>query len=96
MDEDNGKFYFLANMRRGRIGFFLIRFTEDNPKEFNFLTMWPHKLDIYNVNMQVIRDIDANGEPYKELIIGYKTIYINTYNLVVMDMGGPLKNRATL
>lgn len=58
--------------------------------------MWPHKLDIDNVNMRIIRDVDADGNPFKELIIGYKTIYINTYNLVVQDMGGPLEDRATL
>ena len=60
------------------------------------MTMWPHKLDISDVNMQIIRDTDANGAPYKELIIGYKTIYINTYNLVVQDLGGAKEERATL
>lgn len=58
--------------------------------------MWPHKLSIDDVGMQIIRDVDANGTPFKELIIGYKTIYINTYNLVVQDLGGALKDRATL
>lgn len=96
LDEDENKFYFLSNMRQGKLGFFLIRFDEDNPKKFNYLITWRHKLDIGDVNMQIIRDIDVNGEPYKELIIGYKTIYINTYNLVVQDMGGKIEERATL
>ena len=79
-------------MRRGRIGFFLIRFKENDPQKFNFLTMWPHKLNIDNVIMKIIRDVDKDGVPYKELIIGYKTIYINTYNLVVQDMSGKIED----
>lgn len=82
-DKDDCQFYFLCNMRQGKVGFFLIRFQEQTPKNFDFLTMWQHKLDIGDVSMQIIRDIDKTGKPYKELIIGYKTIYINTYNLVV-------------
>lgn len=50
--------------------------------------MWRHKLDINDVTMKIIRDVDDTGKPFKELIIGYKTIYINTYNIVVQDMGG--------
>ena len=96
LDEDEGQFYFLSNMRQGKLGFFLIRFSVSDPNKHDYLTMWRHKLDIADVNMQIFRDVDANGEPFKELIIGYKTIYINTYNLVVQDLGGALEDRATL
>lgn len=57
--------------------------------------MWNHKLDIGDVNMQILRDNTKNGG-YKELLIGYKTIYINTYNLVVIDLSGDEAKRATL
>ena len=51
------------------------------------MTMWSHKLDLGNANMYILRGID-NGIEYKELIVGYKTIYINTYTLWVTDLGG--------
>jgi len=57
--------------------------------------MWNHKLDIGDVNMQILREKD-NKDGFKELLIGYKTIYINTYNLVVMDLAGDEDKRATL
>lgn len=38
-DEDN-KFYFLSNKRKGYLGFYLIEFNDTNPKDFKFLTMW--------------------------------------------------------
>ena len=39
---------------------------------------------------------EQDGVPYKELIVGYKTIYINTYSLWCTDLGGESKDRATL
>lgn len=33
---------------------------------------------------------------YKELVIGYKTIYINTYTIVVQDLSGNERDRAVL
>lgn len=61
LDEDEGQFYFLSNMRQGKLGFFLIRFHVSDPKKHDYLTMWRHKLDIADVNMQIFRDVDANG-----------------------------------
>ena len=31
LDEDEGQFYFLSNMRLGKLGFFLIRFKDNDP-----------------------------------------------------------------
>ena len=36
--------------------------------------------------MFISRGINKYGEAFKELICGYKTIYINTYNTVVLDL----------
>ena len=81
------EFYFLCNKRRGLIGFYIIKFSEADPKNYEFLTMWAHKLDIENANMYILRG-QENGTAYKELIVGYKTIYINTYTLWATDLGG--------
>lgn len=45
--------------------------------------------------MYVLRGNDSSGS-YKELVCGYKTIYINVYNMDVFDMSGSEDSRATL
>jgi hypothetical protein len=47
--------------------------------------MWRHNLDIGDANMYISRGTNELGD-YKELICGYKTIGINTYNTVVLDI----------
>ena len=53
-DEDN-KFYILTNKRKGYLGFYLIEFTDTKPSDFNFLTMWQHKLDLDDANIYILR-----------------------------------------
>ena len=43
--------------------------------------MWKHNLDIDNANMYISKGNNENKQ-YRELIIGYKTIFINTYTVV--------------
>ena len=45
--------------------------------------------------MYILRGNDSSGS-YKELVCGYKTIYINVYNLDVFDLSGDEDKRATL
>lgn len=47
--------------------------------------MWRHNLDIGDANMYISRGTDSKRD-YKELICGYKTIGVNTYNTVVLDL----------
>ena len=79
--------YLLCNRRHGKIGFFLVKFTSNAPKKFKFMIMINNNLDIGDVNMQILRGNDSTGS-FKELVCGYKTIYINVYNLDVFDMSG--------
>jgi hypothetical protein len=80
---EDQQFYFVANKFQGVIGFFLIRYSVNNPDDYKFLTMWRQKMDIADVNLYVLRGTDPEQGLFKELIIGYKTIYINTYTVVV-------------
>jgi hypothetical protein len=82
-DEDDGVFYILANKYEEKLGFFLIKMNADNPDEHRFLTKYKNKLDIGDCSIKVMRDIDFG---FKELVISYKTIYINTYNVHVLDI----------
>ena len=47
--------------------------------------MWRHNLNIGDSNMYITRGTNNNG-PYKELVLGYKTISINSYTTMVIDL----------
>lgn len=78
-------FYLLANRYDGIIGFYLMKFPVDDPHKVERMTMWKHNLDIDNANMFISRG-NNEKQKYKELVIGYKTIYINTYTVAVKDL----------
>jgi hypothetical protein len=83
-DEEDKVFYLLCNKKREALGFFLIKFNETNPLKKSDITQWKHKLEIGDCNISVLRGIDqVTKKYYKELVISYKTIYINTYNVYV-------------
>ena len=82
-DSEDRKFFILANKFDEKLGFFVIKLSETNPKDNRFLIKWKNKLDIGDPNMFVLRN---NEKGYKELIISYKTIFINTYNIICMDI----------
>lgn len=65
------------------LGYYLFKFKEDLPQKYIIITAWENKLSIDDVNMYISKGINNKGKTYKELIIGYKTIYINIYNTVV-------------
>ena len=82
-DNEENCFYMLCNKFQERLGVFLIRFDELNPRKFNFLMKWKNKLDISDANVWVLRN---KQKMYKELIVSYKTIFINTYNVKIIDI----------
>ena len=82
-DEEDRNFYLLANKYREKLGIFLIRFSEPNPKKHNFILKWKNKLDIADGDINIVRN---QKKRFKELVISYKTIFINTYNVVVFDI----------
>ena len=82
-DEEDKEFYVLANKQFEKLGFFLLKFNAFNPNEGKYLARWKNKLDIGDTNICVIRN-EKTG--YRELVIAYKTIFINTYNVMVLDM----------
>ena len=86
-DSESKEFYMLSNRRYEKIGFFMVKFSASNPKIFKFMTMVQNNLDIGDVNMYILRGSDSTGF-YKELVCGYKTIYINVYNFDIFDMSG--------
>jgi hypothetical protein len=51
------------------------------------LTSWRNNLNIGDTSMYISRGVGKNGLAYKELIVGFKTIFINTYCTTVLDLG---------
>ena len=82
----------VANKYDEKLGFFIIRMDEHDPlNDFKFLTKYKNKLDIGDCKLFVMRSrakVDGSEDvnQLKELVISYKTIYINTYNIVIMDI----------
>lgn len=75
----------------------MLTFDEKDPRRFKNITQWRHKLEIGDVTLQIMRARDpATGLRFKELIIGYKTIYHNTYTIHVQDLSGEEYTRKAL
>ena len=96
-DFEDSVFYILANKFEEKLGFFILRMNEKDPADFKFLTKWKNKLDIGDANIFVLRHSNKDkSQHYKELVISYKTIYINTYNVTVMDISSKDNSQTTL
>jgi len=76
-------YYILTNKYEEKLGFFVFKMLENDPMKSKFLIKWRNKLDIGDPNIYVLRNIQKG---LKELIISYKSIFINTYNVIVMDI----------
>lgn len=95
-DSEDFSFYILTNKYLGQYGLFLIRFSEEDPRKFLFHLRIKNKLEVNDCSIFVSRSYTAEGKRFKELICGYKTININTYNLIVYDISGREEDRAIL
>ena len=62
---------------------FLIKFSESMPSEHKFILKWKNKLDISDADVAIVRN---TKKKYKELVVSFKTIYMNTYNVQVIDI----------
>ena len=73
----------MSNKLDEKLGFFVFTLQENDPYMARFMIKYKNKLDIGDTDIYVMR-MPMHG--VKELIISYKTIYINTYNVIVMDI----------
>lgn len=78
-------FYLLANKYMEKLGVFLIKFEEEEPLNHKFFLKYKNKLDIADADIAVMRNPQKQ---LKELIVSYKSININTYNVYVVDISG--------
>lgn len=91
--EKTKTFYVMSNRRHGMLGMYLCRILDsvssrDPPitsSNFNetFILNQGNKLDIGQVDMYIYEDELTNSP---QLILAYKTIYVNTYTVNVIDI----------
>lgn len=60
-----------------------MKIRETAPERATFLIRWKNKSDIGDPHLALLRDKESG---IKELIIGYKVIYINVYRITAMDI----------
>ena len=82
-DHEEHVFYMLANKYQEKLGIFLVRFNEEKPHKFNFLLKWKNKLDVSDADVNIVRNVKKK---YKELVVSFKTIFMNTFNVQVIDI----------
>lgn len=58
--------------------------------------MWRHLLEVGDATLKISKGVDSHGRWFKELIVGMKTIYINTYNIIVIELAKDIEHKGTL
>ena len=91
-DQEEKFYYILSNKFEEKLGFFVIKVSEKDPSDKRFLIKWKNKLDIGDPNIYVLRNKEKG---LKELIVSYKTIFINTYTVICKDLSD-LDNEAAV
>ena len=87
MEDQN--FYVLANKFEKNHGLYIVKFSEDDPKHHKFIMKVKNNLDIGDANIFVLRNEEML---YKELVVSYKSIHINTYMILNIDISNPLSS----
>lgn len=77
-------FYIVSNYCQDQLGFFILRIKEDEPYNGSFLIKWQNKLQFGDANIDFLK---CPHRKYREMVVSYKVIYLNIFNLLVMDIG---------
>lgn len=90
------KFLILANKRHHRVGLYLLVVDMNNPQDVQMLLNVETKLLIADTDMhlQILMDPNEKIEPqvsHKRVIVCFKCIDINTYNVLIIDLCGGIQ-----
>ena len=87
VSEDDSQFFVLANKKEQKLGYYLLIVRLDNPSaKSEYLIAWENKLDIGNCDVAMLVETDANGQRSESVVVSYKCIGINTFNVFVFDL----------
>lgn len=79
------KFYVLANKKEARLGYYLLEFDMADPSQHHYLINWTNKLDIADSYMSLMHEHE-DGELRENIVVSYKSVGINTFNVFVFDL----------
>jgi hypothetical protein len=80
-------FFVLANKKEGKLGYFLFKIDINDPHaESEYLINWCNKLDIGNCDLQLMKQPNDNGGINEFIVVSYKSIGINTFNVFIIDL----------
>lgn len=82
-DNDEKDYYIMCNKYKEKLGFFVLKMEARNPFKSVFLVKWKNKLDIAATCMHILKYPSLG---YSELVMGFKSIYVNVYNLFCIDI----------
>ena len=76
-------FYVVANKLDSKLGVYLFKMKEHDPFSYEFLINWDSKLEISDC---VIETFFNEGKSRFEMVLCYKSMYINTMNIIVLNL----------
>ena len=77
----------LCNKKKHKLGFHLLKVDMKNPEsDVVYLISWNNKLDIGDCDMQLMKENKKHGLVEHSIVVSYKIIGINTYNVFVIDL----------
>jgi hypothetical protein len=82
-DEDN-QFYVIANRFQSKLGVYVVSVSAEDYSQIRFLFKLDTNLNIDAANLYINL---SNG--LKELIISFKTIYMNSFSIYILDLKLP-------
>lgn len=93
VSEDDSQFFVLANKKEQKLGYYLFIVRLDDPEakkrpkgKAEYLIAWENKLDIGNCDVAMLVETDADKKRRESVVVSYKCIGINTFNVFVFDL----------
>lgn len=82
-DADEKRFIIMSNRLDDKQGLYILSLPENNFQKAVFLLKWKTKLEISDCGLYFIEDKEKG---FREVVASYKTIYVNTYNVIAIDI----------
>ena len=80
-------FYVMANKKEAKLGYYLLDIDIGDPdKDSRYLINWSNKLDVANVDMAILSEKGKDGANEQSIVLSYKAVGINTFNVFVIDL----------
>ena len=84
---DDVNFYLMANKKDKLLGYYFVRIGVKDPiNSQGFLIQWNNKLDIRDCDVSMFYETLECGNKHNYVVLSFKSIGINTYNVVVLDL----------